>query len=69
MMNDQQPVFVKFVAPCTAVGGKNRLAGEVLQVSRQLARELYRDGLAVPCAAPGRPLAVVGKARCTRMAA
>lgn len=69
MMSDQKPVFVKFVAECTAVGGKNRFAGEVLEVSRQLARELYRDGLAVPYAVPGRPLAVVGKARCTRMAA
>lgn len=68
MMNEQK-TWVRFVAECTIVGGKNRFAGEVLEVSRQLARELYRDGLAVPYAAPGRPLSVVGKARCTRMAA
>lgn len=70
MSNTPQKVWVKFVMPCTIVG-REYFEGEIIEVSRETARELFRDCRAVPSAGPGRMLTSdsAGTARSARRAA
>jgi hypothetical protein len=47
-------VLIEFIAPCTIVGGY-RMAGDIALVSRETARELFRDARAVAYTRPFRP--------------
>lgn len=70
MSNTQRKVWVRFTAPCTIVG-RNYVEGELLEVSPETARDLFRDCRAVPSAGPGRMLTSdsAGTARSARRAA
>jgi hypothetical protein len=70
MSNTSQKIWVRFTAPCTIVG-RNYFDGDVAEVNREAARELFRDRRAVPCAGPGRMLTTdsAGTARGGRWAA
>ncbi len=69
-MMSEQKTWVRFVAEWTIVG-RNYAANEVEEFSRATARELFKLGVAVPCAGPGRMLTSdsVGTARSARRAA